>query len=231
MVLQIVFVLFVIALYGGTYFLTWHEKREHLGRYKYLLLVLFLLSVALAFYGMYRQDASSREAKAQNQTLRSQVTNLEGKQKQLLDDNRTLAGKLDDLMAKSDTILAALRTTKGTVGTVLIVPKAPTRLIELTERRRSWRDTSGNFHLVLIFRSRDATPLRDINIKLEYESPVSNVEAVITGAFVIEQGTQKKPVKDRRYEYYTGYLSQSNDIVIETIGKDTVKVRNIQVSP
>lgn len=230
--MQILVYLAILVLSGGTFFLSWKTDSERLGKVRYILLCVFLVSTGLALYGSYTQDSESQAAKAQNKTLLGSVEYLKGQQSVLLDDNKSFLTRLSDISTCYDTILSIVRT-QNTIDTSNVVQLATeSKLMEIKDRRKTIKDpTDGLFHSIFVFRSRNVIPLRDIRIVMNFDQPVIDCKANIRGAFVVEQGTRSSLKNPTEYHYSTDYLSQSNDIIITAVSKVPTVLSILNISP
>ena len=219
--------------------LAMRRDKEKLGKLRYLHIILYLISVLAAAFGFYHQQASSQDTKVQNKVLRSEVTQLseridylQGQQQDLIDGNRGLLSKLDIAISNSDTILAFVKADTIRPNFPPKILGSKSQLIELEEKRRIELDpVSKNEFTSYIFRSREATPLRDIRIELKFDKPVLAVESHFLGAFVIDQGTRDTLINLTKYIYQTGYLSQSNDILIRVQSSQRNELKSVKISP
>lgn len=220
-------------------YLTWVKDKDQLGRKRLLLLILCLLSVITVLIGYVKQYNSSIDTRIanerlldRNQLLLDKVDTLSGQQEVLREDNRSLIQKLDSLRADHRIILVRLENIKGIPTAISIPVVVETQLMEVQEGGTPEKDSmTGVIRTQFVFRARNVTPLRDIRIQMSFDKPVLKVTSRIKGAFVIEQGTIDSLSADRTtYIYRTGYLSQSNDILIEVMSKDEIQAK-ISLSP
>gem|GEM_PF-7044579 len=150
----------------------------------------------------------------------------------LRDDNRAALHLLQELQSGHDTLLAEIRAGRSVPAVTPTVTKSKPELEEITDQRRNFFDSkTGLTHTLLLFRSKNVLPLRDIKIDVTFEKPVDSVAFHLQGAFVIEQGTHRPIDGPTHYVYETDYLSQSNDIVMEVLSKGPIVVASMTLSP
>lgn len=88
------------------------------------------------------------------------------------------------------------------------------------------RDSISNlFHTIYVFRSEPATGLRDVQIRIRFDRGFVTITERKSGAFVEEQGTRITIDPDSTgFHYITGYLKEGNDINIEVISKEPLRI-------
>ncbi len=102
--------------------------------------------------------------------------------------------------------------------------------LDHTEPRRD--SISNLFHTIYVFRSEPATGLRDVQIRIRFDRRFVTITERKSGAFVEEQGTRITIDPDSTGFYYiTGYLKEGNDINIEVISKEPLKILSRSLSP
>jgi len=114
----------------------------------------------------------------------------------------------------------------------LEISKMQPKLVFLghTEPRRD--SISNLFHTTYVFRSEPATGLRDVQIRIRFDRRFVTITERKSGAFVEEQGTRITIDPDSTGFYYiTGYLKEGNDINIEVISKEPLKISSSSLSP
>jgi hypothetical protein len=88
------------------------------------------------------------------------------------------------------------------------------------------RDSISNlFHTIYVFRSEPATGLRDVQVRIRFDRAFVTITERKSGAFVEEQGTRITIDPDYTgFHYITGYLKEGNDINIEVVSEEALKI-------
>ncbi len=236
----------VLAVLG--YFLTYILNRKKLRGYKQLpLFCAAAITVALIWVQYCSQEkesaSKSREytsIKTQLAEIRQQNDTLKLQVKETVEGNRKLLGDFEPLMQIWQTKYPALAPKEAFAaiahdlqGKTETAKPNQTLLLLMSDKTKVQKATdTGLIHTYYFFRSRYTMPLRDISISLRFDTPFISVNVRIVGAVVFEQGSRlSKSIDSSSLTYSTGYLSESNDIMIEVVSQEPINIFSSQLSP
>jgi hypothetical protein len=236
----------VLAVLG--YFLTYILNRKKLRGYKRLLLFCVGAITVTLIWVQYCSQEKESASKSQEYTsiktqlaeIRQQNDTLKLQVKETVEGNRKLLGDFKPLMqiwqteypklTPKEAFAAIAHDLQGKYETAKSIQ---TLLLFMSDKTKVQKATdTGLIHTYYFFRSRYTMPLRDISINLRFDTPFISVNARIVGAVVFEQGSNlSKSTDSSALTYSTGYLSESNDIVIEVVSRKPISIVSNQLSP
>jgi hypothetical protein len=199
-----------------------HERARK--RIEIIVIILMLVAVG---WNYYRQNEEIKEQNqlwlSQNDSLRVQIDELSQKLEPFLQMARTSYPALRDEEALTKLATEISKTLGG------MQPK----IIYLSDKTKSWKDTNTNLlHTIYYFRSQYPVAVRDISITMKFDRTLLRAEGKITGAFVVEQESRMMINADSGgFTFVTGLLGAGNDIMIEVISNESLKIRSMQLSP
>jgi len=235
----------ILALLG--YVLT-YLKKDRLGGYRPWLIVLCAVLASAVIWGKHCDDASVSRSKDRDYAfikselteIRKQNDTLKVQLNETVKTNKNLLGYLEPFNPVwdarypglgPDQAFAALARDLQAKGKAARV--AQTGLELLTDQTKVQKSAnSGLIQTRYLFRSRYTMPLRDISIRLQFDDRLARAQARITGAVVIDQGSRLSVAPDSaELTYSTGYLSESNDIMIEVAAQKPLNIVSMQLRP
>lgn len=236
----------VLAVLG--YFLTYILNRKKLRGYKKLLLFCVAAITVTLIWIQYCSQEKESAAKNQEYTsikdklteIRQQSDTLKLQVKEAVEGNKKLLSDFEPLIQIWQTKYSTLNPKEAFAaiahdlqGKTETVKPNQTLLLLISDKTKVQRATdTGLIHTYYFFRSRYTMPLRDISISLRFDTPFISVNARIVGAVVFEQGSNlSKSTDSSTLTYSTGYLSESNDIMIEVVSRKTINIISSQLSP
>lgn len=210
----------LLAILG--YFLAYKTDQTKLRRYKKWFIFGALLSIVLIWGDYIIQRSESESIKNQNYKLSIQIDTFQEQSSKLKLQNDTLILQQAKLIDDNKKLLKFRLESKIQSQIVLVENR--------TDRRQDPRTKLIYTHY--IFRSRTPIPARDVSILLTFDGSFENATARISGAVVIEQGTKTSVNPEHTMlSYSTGYLSESNDVIIEVISKNPLNIIGKKLSP
>ena len=107
------------------------------------------------------------------------------------------------------------------------------KIIPLPNKTRKWLDKNTNLiYTDYFFRSQYPGGIRDISITLKFNTPIIAAKYQITGAMVTDQDSRiSVDTGSAGLSYFTGYLSEGNDILIEVVSRKPINIISSQLSP
>jgi hypothetical protein len=235
----------ILALSG--YLITYVLNKGKLRRYRLLLGFVALLAPALIWGEYIYQDRENKTILAKFSEIKTQYASLLGendtlslKVNQIIESNRELLGYLEPFREIWVSTYPGLSPAEASaqLATDLYSKKQLARntqseIILLDDRIAIQRaPNTGLTHTRYVFRSRQPYPLRDIYIKLRFDGRILNAIGRLSGAVVFEQGSEMLIHSDScGLTYFTGYLSESNDIVIEVVSHAPLNILSSDLSP
>ena len=105
------------------------------------------------------------------------------------------------------------------------------KLILLREIEARRNKETGLWAAAYIFRSKYVSGIRDISIRLQFDGPIERAEYRFVGASVEDSGSSKPRISGNGLIFSTGYLKQGNELVLDVVSKQPVRLIGRQLSP
>jgi hypothetical protein len=202
-------------------------KGEHERARKRIEIIVIILMLVAVGWNYYRQNEEIKEQNqlwlSQNDSLRVQIDELSQKLEPFLQMARTSYPALRDEEALTKLATEISKTLGG------MQPK----IKYLSDKTKSGKDRNTNLiHTIYYFRSQYPVAVRDISITMRFDRNLLRAEGRITGAFVVEQGSRMMIDADSKgFTFVTGLLGVGNDIMIEVISNEPLKITSMDISP
>lgn len=236
----------------GYLFLYWTDKQKLIKYSKWLILATLLISVTI--WGTFIRDIKESkstardyadtkrnfdEIKTQNKTMSEHIQSLLNVKDSLTtrlneidNSNQKLTGLLEPFINRARLEYPGWSDQEALQKLASGISKIQPKLVYLGQTTPQRDSISNLFHTVYVFRSNPTTGLTDVQIKIRFDRVFISVIERKSGAFVEEQGTQITPDPDSKGFYYiTAYLKEGNDINIEVISKEPLRILSMSLSP
>ncbi|MCK4224487.1 MAG: hypothetical protein KAX39_04850 [candidate division Zixibacteria bacterium] len=242
---------FIVAVLG--YYLLYRSDEKKLKRYRLWLFAGVIMALLITSGDFVHETKESKskarkfaslqsdfsEIKTQYETIVNQYESLLGvndslktKLAEIESGNQKLTALLEPFITRARSEYPGWSDQEALQKLASEISKMQPKLVFLdhTEPRRD--SISNLFHTIYVFRSEPATGLRDVQIRIRFDRRFVTITERKSGAFVEEQGTRITIDPDSTGFYYiTGYLKEGNDINIEVISKEPLKILSRSLSP
>jgi hypothetical protein len=106
------------------------------------------------------------------------------------------------------------------------------KLVYLHDGTTKGRNEQGYVVTKYYFRAAYPLPLRDVQIRLEFDGKVLDAKYRFIGASVADQGSRVQVASDEKtVTFSTGLLKASNDISIEVISEGLIEIVRMELKP
>ena len=240
-------VITVVAVFG--YLLNYVvDKDKHKKAFRVIVIIAIVFAFAAIWGDYFHQKAESeKESNAteeRHKEMREQNDSLNAQIARVLDRNDSLRAQVGEMSEKLEPFMRIARVNYPAMRDEEALSKLARHISETLDRMqpkiiyvpdktKSWiADSTDLIHTVNYFRSQYSVAVRDISIRMEFDRPILGAKGKITGAFVVEQGSRTTIDKDNKgITFVTGYLSVGNDIMIEVVSREPLKVITRRSSP
>lgn len=214
---------FIVAVLG--YYLLYRSDEKKLKRYRLWLFAGVIMALLITSGDFVRETKESKSKAREFASLQSDFSEIKTQYE-------TISNQLEPFITRARSEYPGWSDQEALQKLALEISKMQPKLVFLghTEPRRD--SISNLFHTTYVFRSEPATGLRDVQIRIRFDRRFVTITERKSGAFVEEQGTRITIDPDSTGFYYiTGYLKEGNDINIEVISKEPLKISSSSLSP
>jgi len=241
---------FIVAVLG--YYLLYRSDEKKLKRYRLWLFAGLIMALLITSGDFVRETKESKSKAREFASLQSDFSEIKthyesiGNQyESLLDVNDSLKTKLAEIESSNQKLTALLEPfitrarseypgwsdQEALQKLASEISKMQPKLVCLGQIGPQRDSISYLFHTIYIFRSQPTTALRDVKIRIRFDGRFISITGRRKGEIGIGID-QMTPDQDSTGFYYTtGYLHETNDIKIEVISKNILKISSMSLSP
>lgn len=237
MILTLIIAFLAVLGYLLDYFL---NKQKHKKLRKWIAILGIMLSLSVIFWNHVHREQEIRYWEARFDSTQTGLNEIISQSGRLLSQNdslqvqiRGVSGRLQPFMEiatrnypglNEDQALAKLVTHISDISRTL--ENMQPKLILLTDKTKSWKDSLGLHHTRYFFDSQYSGPLKNISIEMKFNGVVVNAQGrVVDGALVMEERSRMVLDNDGRgLTFVTGLLIVGNEIMIEVVSKEQLSI-------
>jgi hypothetical protein len=241
MLLALLIGFLVVLGYLLDYFL---DRHKHKNLRKWIAIVGIILSLVIIGLNYLRQEQQISDWEAKFTSAQKGLDEIIEQNKHLLSQNDTLEVEIETVSEKLQPFIQVATRNYPALNKDQALAKLVTdisrtlehmqpRLILLTDKTESWKDTNGLFHTRYFFDSQYPVPLKNISIEMKFDKPFIKAEGkIVDGAVVMDEGSRTVIDNDRKgFKFVTGLLIVGNEIMIEVISKEQLNIMWKRLSP
>jgi len=191
-----------------------------------LIAVAAVLSTTTQIWQKSTQD--SREAQYQ-----SRYDSLQTSNQYVIIQNDTLTSQVKKLSAQLEPVIKLANENFPDLAERVAIEQLLLKISKMESKIKYLKSASsvnskdGNYITEFYFGSDYPVAVRDIKINIEFDKSLLDAEYRIAGAFVVEQGSNLILTANNKIEFTTGLLAVGNDIIIQTISRDSLSIINM----
>jgi len=235
----------------GYLFLYWSDKQK-LKRYRrWLLAGVILTSLNIWGYfflevGESRSEAREFEVYKSNfKEIKTQYESISGQYESLRDENDSLRTKFSEIESSNRKLTELLEPfinrarleypgwgdQEALQKLASEISKMQPKLVYLGHTEPKRDSITNLFRTIYVFRSKPTTALRDVQIRIRFDGRFVFITGGRTGAIGIGREHMTPDQDSTGFYYTTGYLHEENDIKIEVISKNILKISSMNLLP
>jgi uncharacterized protein YoxC len=220
------------------------DKKKYKKAYKRIVIIAIILTLAAIGGNYYRQEKEIKRWEAKFESAQEKLDGIKEQNEHLLSQYDSLKAQFTEVSEKLNPFLQTARSVYPALNDDQALTKLATeisktlggmqpKIIYLSDKTKSWKDRNTNLiHTIYYFRSQYPVAVRDISITMRFDRTLLRADGRITGAFVVEQGSRMMIDADSRgFTFVTGLLKEDNDIMIEVISNEPLKITSMDRSP